>query len=49
MVIAQSMQQKVKANWERLSKKTGFTVAEIEKLHRCFIACDEKIDHENGE
>lgn len=40
---AQAMQKKVKASWEGLCGKTGFTAGEIERLRTCFIACDEKI------
>lgn len=49
VAVAEGMQRKVKANWEKLCKKTSFTVAEIERLRTCFIACDEKIDRKNGE
>ena len=45
--IAQAMQRKVKANWENLARKTGFTPAEIERLRTCFIACQERIDGED--
>jgi hypothetical protein len=41
------MQRKVKANWENLSRKTGFTPTEIERLRTCFIACDERINRED--
>lgn len=43
VLIAQGMQKKVKAKWENLGKKIGFTTKEIERLRTCFIACDEKI------
>jgi serine/threonine-protein kinase HipA len=49
VAIAQAMQKKVKASWESLAKKTGFTVTEIERLRTCFIACDERIDREDNE
>jgi len=49
VAIAQAMQRKVKASWERLAKKTGVTLAEIERLRTCFIACDERLDREDGE
>jgi serine/threonine-protein kinase HipA len=49
VAIAQAMQRTVKANWEKLCNRTGFTVAEIERLRTCFIACDERIDREDGE
>lgn len=45
--IAKAMQKKVKAKWEYLGKKIGFTTTEIERLRTCFIACDEEIDPAN--
>jgi serine/threonine-protein kinase HipA len=47
--IVRSMQETVKADWEDLFKTTGFTVAEIERIRTCFIACDEPIRNDNGE
>jgi serine/threonine-protein kinase HipA len=43
VAIAQAMQRKVKTNWEKLCRKNAFTATEIERLHTCFIACDERI------
>ena len=47
--IVRSMQETVKADWEDLFKTTGFTVAEMERIRTCFIACDEPIRDDNGE
>jgi len=44
VAMTRKMQKTIKATWEKLSRSTGFTVAEIEKLRTCFIACDEAID-----
>jgi serine/threonine-protein kinase HipA len=49
VAITQIMQRKVKANWEKVCKKTGFTTAEIERLRTCFMACDEKVDRDDRE
>jgi serine/threonine-protein kinase HipA len=49
VAIAQAMQRKVKANWEKLCRKSAFTAAEIERLHTCFIACDERMDRKDGD
>jgi hypothetical protein len=49
VAIAQAMQRRVEASWEILAKKTGLTLAEVERLRTCFIACDEKIDREDRE
>lgn len=42
--IARGMQKKVKATWEKLCRKTGFSGPEIERLRTCFIACEENIE-----
>jgi serine/threonine-protein kinase HipA len=49
VAIAQAMQRTVKAKWEELCQRTGFTIAEIERLRTCFIACDERIDRKGGD
>lgn len=49
MPIVRSMQEEVKAAWEGLFKTNGFTVAEIERIRTCFIACDEPIRNDNGD
>jgi len=48
VAMAQTMQRTVKGNWEKLCQETGFTVAEIDRLRTCFIACDERLEREDG-
>jgi serine/threonine-protein kinase HipA len=43
VTIARDMQNTVKSGWENLFKGNGFSLAEIERLRSCFIACDETI------
>jgi len=47
MAMARAMQKTVKAGWENLCRNTGFTSGEIERMRTCFIACDERLDHED--
>jgi serine/threonine-protein kinase HipA len=48
VAMARAMQQTVKGAWEGLFRGNGFTVAEIERLRTCFIACDERIRDEEA-
>ena len=43
VTIARDMQKTVKSGWQKLFKGNGFSLAEIERLRSCFIACDETI------
>ncbi|HVO79026.1 MAG TPA: type II toxin-antitoxin system HipA family toxin [Candidatus Bathyarchaeia archaeon] len=47
--IARDMQDTVKKAWEDLFRRHGFTLAEIERLRTCFIACDEPLENEDDE
>lgn len=49
VAAARGMQQTVRNAWEDLFRRHGFTPAEIERLRTCFIACDEPIEHDEGD
>jgi hypothetical protein len=48
VTIARDMQKTVKSGWENLFKGNGFSLAEIERLQSCFIACDGIIQDNAG-
>lgn len=41
--IAFTLQQEVKSNWEKIFKASGFSATDIERMHSCFLACEEPI------
>jgi serine/threonine-protein kinase HipA len=49
VALAVDAQKKVKTNWEEVFKKSGITGAELERLHTCFIACDEPIQQPDAD